>query len=67
MLSADSVLVVRSHRIVLPEGERSAALHIADGVIQRIVEYESDDPTGARVFNVPDPVSYTHLTLPTKA
>ena len=54
MLSADSVLVVRSHRIVLPEGERSAALHIADGVIQRIVEYESDDPTGARVFNVPD-------------
>jgi allantoinase len=54
MPSAESVLVVRSHRIVLPEGERSAALHVADGVIQRIVEYEGDDPTGARVFNVPD-------------
>ncbi len=54
MPSDESVLVVRSHRIVLPEGERSAALHVADGVIQRIVEFEGDDPTGARVFNVPD-------------
>jgi allantoinase len=48
------VLVVRSHRVVLPEGERAAALHIVDGVIERIVEYDSDDLTGARVFNVPD-------------
>jgi len=54
MPSDESVLVIRSHRIVLPEGERSAALHVADGVIQRIVEFEGDDPTGARVFNVPD-------------
>jgi allantoinase len=50
----ESVLVVRSNRIVLPEGERSAALHISGGVIERIVEYASEDPTGARVFNVPD-------------
>ena len=56
MPSVESVLVIRSHRIVLPEGVRSAALHVADGVIQRIVEYEGDDPTGARVFNVPDAV-----------
>ena len=48
------MLVVRSQRIVLPEGERAAALHIDDGVIERIVEYASDDPTGATVFNVPD-------------
>jgi allantoinase len=54
MPAVESVLVVRSHRIVLPEGERSAALHIADGVIERIVEYASDDPTGAKVFNVPN-------------
>ena len=47
------MLVVRSQRIVLPEGERAAALHIDDGVIERIVEYASDDPTGATVFNVP--------------
>ena len=48
------MLVVRSRRIVLPEGERAAALHIRDGVIERIVEFDSDDPTGARVFNVAD-------------
>jgi allantoinase len=54
MPSVESVLVVRSNRIVLPEGERSAALHITGGVIERIVEYASEDPTGARVFNVPD-------------
>ena len=40
--------------MVLPEGERAAALHIRNGVIERIVEYASDDPTGAHVFNVPD-------------
>jgi allantoinase len=40
--------------VVLPEGERSAALHIAGGVIERIVAFDSDDPTGAKVFNVPD-------------
>jgi allantoinase len=45
------VLVLRSRRVVLPEGQRSAALHIENGVIERIVEYESDDPTGAKLFN----------------
>ena len=48
------MLVVRSKRVVLPEGERAAALHIADGIVERIVEYHSDHPTGATVFNVPD-------------
>jgi allantoinase len=48
------VLVVRSHRVVLPEGERAAALHIANGIVERIVEYASDHPTGAKVFDVPD-------------
>jgi allantoinase len=48
------VLVVRSTRVVLPEGERSAALHIDNGVIERVVEYAAEDPTGAKVFNVPD-------------
>jgi allantoinase len=48
------MLVVRSQRVVLPEGERAAALHIRNGVIERIVEYASEDPTGAKVFNVPD-------------
>lgn len=47
------MLVVRSNRVVLPEGARAAALHIGNGVIERIVEYASEDPTGAKVFNVP--------------
>jgi allantoinase len=45
------VLVLRSTRVILPEGERSAALHIENGVIEKILEYASDDPTGATVFN----------------
>ena len=62
-ITADTVVVSVSvsngasrpqHRVVLPEGERAAALHIDDGVIERIVEYDSDDPTGASVFDVGD-------------
>ena len=48
------MLVVRSQRVVLPEGERAAALLIDEGKIERIVEYSSDDPTGASVFDVPE-------------
>ncbi|MCU1383353.1 MAG: allantoinase [Acidobacteria bacterium] len=48
------MLVVRSRRVVLPDGERAAALYIDRGVIDRIVEFAGDDPTGAKVFNVPD-------------
>jgi allantoinase len=51
-----SVLVLRSTRVVLPEGERSASLHIENGVIDRIVEYASEDPTGAAIFNAKDDV-----------
>ena len=48
------MLVVRSRRVVLPEGERAATLHIRDGVIEQILEFTAEDPTGARIFNVPD-------------
>jgi allantoinase len=65
------VLVVRSHRVVLPEGERAAALYLDGGVIERIVEFDSDDPTGAKIFNVPDLVispglvdSHVHVNEP---
>ena len=50
------MLVVRSTRVILPEGERAASLHIDNGVIERIVEYVSEDPTGAQVFNAADRV-----------
>jgi allantoinase len=48
------VLVLRGTRIVFPEAERPAALHIEHGVIDRIVDYGSDDPTGATLFNAGD-------------
>jgi allantoinase len=50
------MLVLRSTRMVFPEGERPAALHIENGIIERIVEYASEDPTGARIFNAGDRV-----------
>src|SRR5258708_38873148 len=74
VLRVESVLIVRSHHVVLPEGERAATLHIDDGVIERIVEYGSEDPTGARVFNVPDLVispglvdTHVHIDEPGRA
>ena len=48
------MLVIRSQRVVLPEGERAATLHIRDGVIEQILEFTAEDPTGARIFNVPN-------------
>ena len=48
------MLVLRSTRMVFPEAERPAALHIENGIIERIVDYSSDDPTGARLFNAGD-------------
>ena len=48
------MLVLRSTRVVLPDTERPAALHIENGIIERIVEYASEDPTGASVFNAGD-------------
>jgi len=45
------MLVLRSRRMILPEGERPAALHIDAGVIARIAAYDSDDPTGAALFD----------------
>jgi allantoinase len=48
------MLVLRSTRMVLPEGERPAALQIENGVITRIAAHDTEDPTGARIFNAGD-------------
>ena len=48
------MLVVRSRRVILPEGEHPAAVYIDKGVFERIVAYDADNPTGSQVFNVPD-------------
>ena len=45
------MLVVRSHRVVLPEGERAASVHIEDGVVTRIADYGADAPGGAHLFD----------------
>jgi allantoinase len=45
------MLVLRSTRMVFPDAERPAAIHIENGIIERIVDHASDDPTGARVFD----------------
>ncbi len=39
-------LVVRARRVVLPDGERAAAVHTADGVITAVTGYD-DVPAGA--------------------
>ena len=60
--------------MVFPEGERPAALHIENGLIERIVEYASDDPTGARIFDTGDLVvspglvdTHVHINEPGRA
>jgi allantoinase len=45
------VLVVRSTRVVLPEGEHPASIFIAGDVIDRIAGYGSPAPAGAVVFD----------------
>jgi allantoinase len=47
-------LVVRSTRVILPEGARAAALYIDHGVIDRIADYETDDPANADVLDAAD-------------
>jgi allantoinase len=42
--------------MVFPDGERPAALHIENGIIERVVDYASEDQTGAGIFNAGDMV-----------
>jgi allantoinase len=46
-----SVLVVRSTRVVLPEGERPALVYITGSFIERVADYTADAPTGALLFD----------------
>ena len=41
-----SELVVRARRVVLPDGERAAAVHVADGVVVAVTAFD-DAPAGA--------------------
>jgi allantoinase len=46
-------LVVRSRRVVTPEGERAAAVHVAGGVIARVADW-GDVSAGAALRDVDD-------------
>ncbi len=48
---ASPLLVVRSRRVVTPEGVRAAAVHVRDGRIERVAEW-SDVPAAAHLDDV---------------
>jgi allantoinase len=52
-LTADTPPVIRSRRVVTPEGVRPAALHIRDGTIRRVAAWE-DVPRNVAVEDVGD-------------
>ncbi|MFF7196974.1 allantoinase AllB [Streptomyces sp. NPDC088197] len=49
-------LILRSRRVVTPEGERPAAVAVSGGVISAVRPYETPDPAGARVVDLGDDV-----------
>jgi allantoinase len=51
-------LVVRSRRVLTSQGEYPAAIHIRDGIIQRVTPYE-DVPPGASLYEAGD-----HVVMP---
>ncbi|KIF71079.1 allantoicase [Streptomyces sp. AcH 505] len=52
----DVSLVLRSTRVVTPEGTRAASVAVADGRIAAVLPYGSDVPPGARLEDVGDDV-----------
>src|ERR1700676_4011290 len=42
--SSETEIVVRGNRVVAPDGERAAAIHIRDGVITKISEFDDVSP-----------------------
>ena len=52
-LTADTPPIIRSRRVVTPEGVRPAALHIHDGMIRRVAAWE-DVPRAVAVEDVGD-------------
>ncbi|MFM9445905.1 allantoinase AllB [Streptomyces acidiscabies] len=51
--------VLRSTRVVTPEGERAAAIAVSGGMITAVLPYDAPLPPGARVEDVGD-----HVVLP---
>ncbi|WP_327112976.1 allantoinase AllB [Streptomyces sp. NBC_01341] len=56
MPGVDPKLVLRSTRVVTPEGTRAAAVSVADGEIEAVLPYDAEVPGGARVEDFGDDV-----------
>lgn len=56
MSGADVELVLRSTRVVTPDGTRPAAVAVADGRIDAVLPYGTEVPTGARLEDFGDDV-----------
>ncbi|WP_416969903.1 allantoinase AllB [Streptomyces sp. 4F14] len=56
---SEAELVLRSTRVVTPEGERAAAIEVSGGTITAVLPYDAPLPPGARVEDVGD-----HVVLP---
>ncbi|MFF0288088.1 allantoinase AllB [Streptomyces sp. NPDC005262] len=56
MSGADVKLVLRSTRVVTPEGTRPAAVAVADGRIDAVLAYDTEVPAGARLEDFGDDV-----------
>ncbi|MFD5874688.1 amidohydrolase family protein, partial [Streptomyces sp. NPDC060322] len=74
MSGVDVKLVLRSTRVVTPEGTRAAAVLVAGGEIEAVLPYESEVPAGARVEDFGDDVllpglvdTHVHVNDPGRA
>ncbi|WP_432102109.1 allantoinase AllB [Streptomyces sp. bgisy091] len=56
MSGMDVKLVLRSTRVVTPEGTRAAAVLVADGQIEAVLPHDAEVPEGARVEDFGDDV-----------
>ncbi|MEU0630866.1 allantoinase AllB [Streptomyces sp. NPDC005989] len=56
MSGADVKLVLRSTRVVTPDGTRPAAVAVADGRIDAVLPYDAEVPAGARLEDFGDDV-----------
>ncbi|MEU7278554.1 allantoinase AllB [Streptomyces sp. NPDC045431] len=54
--NVDVNLVLRSTRVITPEGTRAASVAVADGKIAAVLPYDAEVPAGARLEDVGDDV-----------
>ncbi|MEV7568793.1 allantoinase, partial [Streptomyces tanashiensis] len=53
---SDTDLVLRSTRVITPEGTRPASIAVCGGTIAAVLAYDAEVPAGARLEDVGDDV-----------